>query len=768
MTTAIPREYNVAWDTPSTSSAESMPCGGGDIGLNVWAEGGDILFYVDRSGSFDENNQQLKHGRVRLTLDPNPLTECRRFRQTLRLREGFVEIEAEGPFQSAYLRVWVDVGCPVIRVEISAATPVNVRVAYENWRGGERLLTELERMACYSFAGTTPEQFKVRTHADIVQAAEDAVEWYHHNDNADLLFDKLLSQQHLSHLADQIPNPQRDFTFGGTMSGPGLTFLGTSTGSYASTPFTAWTLSSRRPLVRHSVQITLHAGTYADPADFVRDLRGAAAAAGERSDQAWKETQHFWSEFWQRSAIVIDAPVGSRPWQVARNYQLFRYTLACNANGTHPTKFNGSLFTYDPEGHAYAGFTPDFRAWGGGSATAQNQRLVYFPMLASGDFDLMRPQLDFYRKALPGAEARTREYWGHAGACFTEQMENFGLPCGEIYEKHWGHRGIEPRPGEDRGTLLNAWCSDQYDTVLEFCLMALDLERYAGWEIGEYLPLLDACVTFFDEHYRYQHRLRTGEELDADGKLVIFPGSAAETYKEATNSATTVAGLRVVLTRMLELSEQHADAGTRRRWTQILASVPELTLRPMHGRTTISPAHSWERINNEELPQLYPVFPWGIYGIGRPDLDIAVDTYRYGADNPDQHGVDGWKQDPIFAARLGLVGEAEEMILHKLSDSSRRFPTFWGPNFDWVPDFNHAGSAAIALQEMLLQCDGTRIHLLPAWPPQWDVDFTLRAAYQTTVEVCWRGGELERLVVTPPHRAADIILPSERSSADGS
>ena len=43
-------------------------------------------------------------------------------------------------------------------------------------------------------------------------------------------------------------------------------------------------------------------------------------------------------------------------------------------------------------------FDADFRNWGGGTFTAQNQRLVYFPMFKSGDFDLLKPQLDFYRR----------------------------------------------------------------------------------------------------------------------------------------------------------------------------------------------------------------------------------------------------------------------------------------------------------------------------------------------------------------------------------
>lgn len=28
--------YNVVWDTPSRNALESMPCGAGDIGMNVW------------------------------------------------------------------------------------------------------------------------------------------------------------------------------------------------------------------------------------------------------------------------------------------------------------------------------------------------------------------------------------------------------------------------------------------------------------------------------------------------------------------------------------------------------------------------------------------------------------------------------------------------------------------------------------------------------------------------------------------------------------
>lgn len=45
------KTYNIIWTTQSQNSSESMPCGGGDIGLNVWVEKGEILFYLSRSNA---------------------------------------------------------------------------------------------------------------------------------------------------------------------------------------------------------------------------------------------------------------------------------------------------------------------------------------------------------------------------------------------------------------------------------------------------------------------------------------------------------------------------------------------------------------------------------------------------------------------------------------------------------------------------------------------------------------------------------------------
>jgi hypothetical protein len=42
-TATLPTSYDVAWTTPGVNgSADSMPLGGGDIGINTWFEDGKL------------------------------------------------------------------------------------------------------------------------------------------------------------------------------------------------------------------------------------------------------------------------------------------------------------------------------------------------------------------------------------------------------------------------------------------------------------------------------------------------------------------------------------------------------------------------------------------------------------------------------------------------------------------------------------------------------------------------------------------------------
>jgi hypothetical protein len=756
------KQYHIVWHEPSKDASESMPCGGHDLGLNVWVEQGEILFYIDRSGSFDENNQMLKLGRVRVRLEPNPFAPGGSFRQELNLSEGCIALSAKNGDCCAEVRLWLEVDRPVVHLDVDSCQPLQLHASYESWRTQDHPLSQDERMACLSFLLTRPENIPLTTYADTFLPEPDAFTWYHRNRSADLVFDKEVTQQHLDAVRDQLWNPQENLTFGGLMRGEGLVFSGTRAGTYLLTPYTAWDYRSTQPRQQQSLQLFFHTAQ-ADSADtWLSDLHALAHETHPAADLL-QHTRDWWAAFWERSYIFLrpENPNSTDPvWQVGRNYQLFRYLMGCNAAGSYPTKFNGGLWTVDPHLilERYTMATPDFRQWGGGSFTAQNQRLLYWPLLKSGDFDLFPAQFDFYRNALHNAEVRTQVYWGHGGASFTEQIENFGLPIGDIYQHRWGDGGLGPRQGGEPGWLDNAWCEDLYDTVLEFCLMILDTQRFQGADISAYLPLIQSCLTFFDQHYQFERQRRQGSPLDENGFLEIYPSTACETYKRALNPVSTVAGLTTLLTRLLQLPDTYLDAQQRDALRAFSQRIPPLSFQEIAGQRTLAPAKSWERRSNIEFPQLYPLFPYGVYGLGKPDLQVAIDTWRYGAEIPEQRLNLCWHQDPIFCARLGLTAEAAALTVERMADAPTRFPAFWGIGHDWTPDLDHPGAGAVALQEMLLQTDDRAIRLFPAWPAAWDVSFRLHAPYQTILEGELRGGTLLYLRITPAERQQDIVM----------
>ena len=693
-----PKDY--VWTTQSQNSAGSMPCGGHDVGMNVWVENGDILFYVSKSGMLDENNTLLKAGRFRLNIKGQPFSGTD-FEQRLCLDDGAIYIKGKG----ISIRLWADVYQPKVFVEMNATHKADATLSYESWRYKDRPVTKAECQQG-SYKWNIPAD--CTTFADSIKAAKSSIDFWHTN-RSYTVFDYTVSREGLDAIKDELYNPIGGKTFGGSITMPGFRFTGTSAGTYASTDYKAWHYSATG-IRQATVSIDLYTG----------ETAGTALSAKKSKAQSTK----WWHQFWQRSFIIAEGEGAA----MARNYELFRYMLGCNAYGEYPTKFNGSLFTFDP---VYADpkcpFTPDFRKWGGGTMTAQNQRLVYWPMLKSGDTDMMKAQFDTYLRMLPNATRRTKFYWNHDGASFSEQIENCGLPNPTEYGKH--------KPGDDPGMDRNAWLEYQWDTALEFCSMIMQAHKYSGMDIAEYEPLIRQTLIFFDEHYQYIAKKLGVKPLNADGKLMLYPSSGCETYKMAYNPSSVIAALKTVAEQWIEYKGDSLN--------NFLSRIPPIPLRTIEGDTCIAPAIVWARIQNIETPQLYPVFPWRVYGMGRDNLHIARNTYLKDPHAVEMHSTKGWKQDNIWAACLGLTDEAFKLNREKLADGPYRFPAFWDPGYDWAPDCNKGGASMIGLQEMLLQekPDGGLL-LFPAWPKNINAKFRLKATDGRTVEAEIKNGTI--------------------------
>lgn len=445
------------------------------------------------------------------------------------------------------------------------------------------------------------------------------------------------------------------------------------------------------------------------------------------------------TRLYARGKLIGDWPAGTydaQPAVISRGYALQRFMTACAGRGAFPVKFNGSIFTTDDKGH-----DADYRAWGG-PYWMQNTRLAYWPMLAGGDYEMMLPLFRMYQDSIPLANERTRHFFGHDGAYFPETLYFWGSHTNENYG--WD------RTGKQSGDIAGGAIAKHYNSNLELLALMLDYYTYTGdtaFVRKTLLPMADQLLRFWVEHY----------PRAADGTFRITGGQALETYGGLTNPAPDIAGLRWVLDGLLALPKGTVPVAQQARWAAFRRSMPPVPTGDVDGErflTVSEGAHGGP--GNYENPELYAIFPYRIYGVGKPDLDVARAAFARRV----FMGNKGWEQDDIQAAMLGLTDTAAQYVAERFATSNfgYRFPAMWGPNYDWLPDQDHGGVAMRALQAMLLQEDGRKILLLPAWPKSWDVDFTLHAAQQTTVACRFRAGKIERLVVTPAARAKDIVV----------
>jgi len=741
---------NVVWNSPSKDAHGSMPLGNGDVGVNAWVEpSGDLVFYVSKTDAWDENGRLCKIGRVRVQFDP-PLAVKEGFRQELKLKAGCIEIRGQSPVLSHQssdkgqqsvttdnrslitgnfsLRLWVDADQPVVRVESESEDPVRCRAAVELWRLHERPFGEQDDS--HSSGGLSRQAFKPVVLPDVVVAsAVPHVVWYHRNTRS--LYPECLRNQHLQALQDQFADPLLNRTFGASLRGEGLVADG------------PLALKSPAPAKRHQLSVCVLAERAETLESWLKHLEKIERAALKTGiEKSQRTTRACWRGFWNRSWVVVEESGGESkaPSPETRGYVLQRFMNACAGRGGAPIKFNGSIFTVEktpgappetPDGD------PDWRQWGC-CYWFQNTRPSYWAMLPAGDFDMLDPWFRMYREALPLSQARMKTYYKFENAAmFPETMYFWGLPNNNDYG--WGNTAPEP---------ANNYIRRYWSGGLE--LVAVLLDRYDFTQDKDFaratlVPLADPIIAFLDQYWK----------RDSSGKIRFDPAQSLETWHTAVNPLPEIAGLQFLLPRLLALPKSLTSESQRQRWQRLLTELPPIPVREVNGHKLIQPADSFSNCANSENPELYGVFPFRVFGVGRDNLAMARDTYE--ARKNRQNAC--WCQDSIQAACLGLGDEAGRQLAARATaiNGAYRFPAMWGPFNDWIPDQDHGNNILNTLHFMLLQYDGDRLFLLPAWPKAWNVAFKLHAPKNTTVEGEVRNGKVVSLTVTPKSRTSDVI-----------
>ena len=722
-----PSPYEVVWDTPSADYNGTMPLGNGEIALNAWIEpSGDLRFYIARTDSWDDSGRLVKVGALRIRVGDGPAERTKKFRQVLTAKDGTLSARYGEGDAHVDLRLWVDAKRPLICVEAKTVMPTTATAMMELWRNAATELPE-KQVSDVLASGIFPEKTVVEPDT-VLSGLKDRIGWYHRNIKSvgPALIAKMQRVEEFSRA-----EPLLHRTFGA--------LIATGRPQRVDDRTLQSTIGTNH-LFEIAV-VTKHPATVEQWLGDTQTLLNTA----RKLDLTTRRSAHekWWAGFWNRSWIHITKngeKADDATAVVSRAYAMQRYMSACAGRGKYPIKFNGSLFTVPAADKKVE--DADYRQWGPGYWW-QNTRLPYHSMCAAGDFEMMEPLFNMYaRDLMPFFKFRTQKYLGHGGAYIPECIYFWG----DVFPESYG-----TEPFATRADKLQASEWHKYEWVSGPELVTLLLDRYAYTEDAKFLretvlPAARELIGFFDKHYK------TG----GDGKLDMQPSQALETWTGCVNPMPELAGLHATTARLLALPENLTTAADRAYWKQLQAKLPPLpTTKTLDGKVMLAPAQLHKQKQNCEVPELYAVFPFRQIAVGKPNLEWGIEALNRRMDK----GAFGWSQDDIFMAFLGEAAQARDNVVQRARSKhgESRFPTFWGPNFDWIPDQDHGSVLLIAVQSMLLQADGRKIYLLPAWPRDWDCEFKLHAPYNTTVEGVIKAGKLEKLTVTPQSRAADVV-----------
>jgi len=694
-----------------------MPIGNGDITANVWVEnnGGDLMMYIGKSDSWSEGTRLLKIGRTRMHFNPNPFAVGAPFSQTLNFYLGEIDINAGQAGSQVYLRIWIDANQPVIRVEASGQQNFTMSCSNEIWRSSVLALNSTNTSSFYGVSGATPAPSES---ADVaVTNLADRLVWYHQNTNS--YFSTLFAAENLNGYAGSYADPWTIRIFGATiqatnfsvvnsqelMSGSGTNFV-VSIFPYTAQPVTA-------------------AAWQAQMSNLVTQVNATNIGIARTNHYTW------WDAFWNRSWIFVSGDTNAT--NVTRGYLEQRFVNACQSRGSYPAKFNGGSFTFD-----YKGENGDYRFWGP-DYWNQNTRELYWPLLATGDFDLMQPYFNVYTKMLPLQMAVTQKYYGHGGAFFPETFNIFGLYNGD----NW-------RWNNSSGTI----CGDTYITyhyqggldTLAMMLSYYDYTQDSSFATNYLVPFGTQVIRFFNLHWP-----------KVNGKLFFYPANACETYWSCTNSTDYISGLMSDIPRLVALPTNFTTPALINEWTNCQASLPPL---PMDSNNTyVKPAQNYGTAENSENPECYCIFPYRLYGIGLSNFNVGLATFT---NRTVKTYKSDWGQDVIEEPLVGLTAAGQSNVIFNFTDTdpTARFQAFWTSRNDYLPTQDTGCTAMLGLQYMLMQCYGNQFNVLPSWPSTWNVDFKLCAPSNTTVRVKFQSGAISYVAVTPTNRANNLTGPS--------
>ena len=666
---------------------KSLPIGNGDIGANVWvSRNGDTHILVSKTDAWSELSRLLKVAHIVLKLTPNPFEGGADFK--LSIADGVLTVSAE----KGSLSVYADAFAPSLRLTLKSDNDIDARIELLNYR--DKPFDPKDDFSNFFARGGA---YGICESADTIAITEKGgLSQVHRNEES--CYEYSLKTQDMDFYQGRERDPLLGHTFGASIY--------TDNAIYRDGALCADGTKSL------AMSVFICSGYTNEREEMLSMLDDLYAKYGNGSDKGYTRHKESWRKFWEEAYIFAEGDDDAE--SVTRAFLYQRYMIHCTDRGNAPIKFNGSIFTAG-EMQGFPG-NYDARCWGG-PYWFQNTRLPYWYLLSVGDYSSILPMFDMYLDMMPISMARCQHYFGHPGMLIPETVSHFGLYAN-------GNYGFVCDDGVRRCDLgksaitkngaANRYMRYHFNGMLELSYMMLKYLKLSDDNTRRMriFSFVEQALLFFDRHF---------DKIDE--KLLITPVASLETWQVCANDLPDIAGLMAIVNELSLIDE--LPSGLKSVYDSIKSALPELPMKNTEEGELLLPCETIidKATRNVENPELYAVFPFDLFGVGKPNIEIARLTYQKRLFRHDG----GWSQDPIDAALLGLTEEAVRHVVRQsaMKDPRALFPAFWGPNFDETPDQDHGSVTALTLILMLLNTDGESFEAFPSWPEKWNVRFRL-------------------------------------------
>ena len=501
-----------------------------------------------------------------------------------------------------------------------------------------------------------------------------------------------------------------------------------------------------------------------DPDEDVaaKALAQLEAAMARGSQGLRDDNERWWSRFWSRGLVSLQSADGEADL-VERNYTYFLYLMASASRGQYMPHFNGLVWYTNG----------DVRQWGS-QYWGHNQGSYYNGLTPANRPELIEPVFSTYARHFDAYARAARQQWGSQGVWIPEtswfngpealpdaiadelqdlvlarkpwdqrsdQFRRFATNRHTFNSRwnwisHWGTRYVDGHfTAGDRGHgpfgyVTHIFCNTAKIAYLHWLHYEyhLDIEhlRTTGY------PLIKGAVEF----YRNHPNVRRGD----DGRYHIHHTSNMESDWNSSNTIAEVAAMHALTPIAIRASQiLDVDASLRPLWQEFHENLVPLPdgLTPATYYDLVTVARDDEHL--ERLRQAFTRKPVG------PDTRLHV-----------------LSRDAVAAANLGLADYVQYMIPGQIRTTREacdpqgigesglgvlrnRMGLREGPG---CLEAQRLGNAANALHAALLQCapplpgGPSVLRVFPAWPRQWDAQFTLAARGALRVSSAIRNGDI--------------------------